>query len=56
MSTKRAPSEIFEGHGDSSVAPSIKKGTFLQVGSVVPMQTRPISPNAKTGNPSGGEQ
>jgi hypothetical protein len=56
MATKRAPSQQFEGHGDDTKAPSLKKGTFEQVGSVIPLQSKPISPNVKSGNPSGGEQ
>jgi hypothetical protein len=54
--TKKAPSQEFEGHGESSVAPSIKKGVFQQVGTVIPLQAKAISPNVKSGNPSGGEQ
>jgi hypothetical protein len=54
--TKRAPSQECEGHGDDSKAPSVKKGVFEQVGSVIPLQTKPISANVKSGNPSGGEQ
>jgi hypothetical protein len=54
--TKRAPAGVFEGHGDDSKAPSVKKGTFEQVGSVIPLQAKAISPNVKSGNSSGGEQ
>jgi hypothetical protein len=55
MATKRAPAEIYEGHGDNSKAPSIKKGEFQQVGSVVELQSKTYSPNAKTGKASGDE-
>lgn len=54
--TKRAPAGVYEGHGEDSKAPSVKKGTFIQVGSVIPLQSKAISANVKSGNPSGGEQ
>jgi hypothetical protein len=56
MAVAREKAEMFEGHGEDSKAPSIKKGTFLQVGTVIPMSSKGISPNVKEGNPSGGEQ
>jgi hypothetical protein len=56
MATKReTPAEAYEGHGDNSKAPSVRKGTFEQVGSVVDLSTKAISPNVKTGPSSGGE-
>jgi hypothetical protein len=55
MATKRAPAELFEGHGDNSKAPTLKKGTFEQVGSVVELQSKTYSPNQKTGKASGDE-
>lgn len=54
--TKRAAAEPYEGHGENSEAPSVKKGTVIQVGTYIPMQTKAMSPNVKSGNPSGGEQ
>jgi hypothetical protein len=56
MATKKAPTEQYEGHGESSVAPSVKKGTFEQVGTFIPMASKAISPNVKTSTSSGGEQ
>jgi hypothetical protein len=61
MATKREVAVRYEGHGESSKAPEVQKGTFLQVGTVVegPMvKTFPkgISPNVKSGTGSGGEQ
>lgn len=57
MAMKKAPAEQYEGHGESSVAPSPKKGTFLQVGTVIPnLATKGTSPNVKTSTSSGGEQ
>lgn len=56
MATKRAPDEEYEGHGESSKAPMVKKGTYMQVGTVVDISTKAISPNTKSGTSSGGEQ
>lgn len=56
MSLKKAAAEPTEGHGESSVAPSPKKGVFLQVGTVIPLAAKAISPNVKTSTSSGGEQ
>jgi hypothetical protein len=57
MATKKALTvEVYEGHGDGSTAPSVRKGTFQQVGSVVPLAARAISPNVKNSTSSGGEQ
>lgn len=56
MAIKKAPNQEYEGHGEASVAPSPKKGTFQQVGTVIPLQSRAISPNQKTSTSSGGEQ
>jgi len=55
MATKRAPESNYEGHGDDSKAPTLKKGTFEQVGSVVELQSKTFSPNVKTGKASGDE-
>ena len=56
MATKQAPKETFEGHGESSTAPSVKKGTVMFVGTTVPLASKAISPNEKTSTSSGGEQ
>lgn len=56
MARVKAPSQQMEGHGDDSKAPSPKKGTFEQVGSVIPLQAKAISPNVKNSTSSGGEQ
>jgi hypothetical protein len=55
MASKRETAERYEGHGENSHAPSIKKGTYMQVGTVVDMQSKAISPNVKAGSSSGGE-
>lgn len=45
-----------EGHGDTAQSGlSVKKGTFLQVGSAVELSQSAISPNRKSGTSSGGE-
>ena len=51
----------FEGHGESSKAPSVKKGTFYQVGTYAEGEffttfPKAISPNTKSGTSSGDEQ
>lgn len=56
MAVKREAAEKYEGHGDNSKAEGVKKGTFLQVGTVVPLSHRPLSVNQKTGHGGGGEQ
>jgi len=57
MATKKErPTEVYEGHGDNTSAPSVKKGTYMQVGTVVELSTRTFSANDKTGTSSGGEQ
>jgi len=47
----------YEGHDDTSVKefPAVKMGTFQGVGSATPLSNTAISPNRKTGSPSGGE-
>lgn len=49
-------SGAYEGHGDDSKAPSVRKGSFEQVGSVIPLKESATSPNRKSGTSSGGEQ
>lgn len=44
------------GHGEDAPKPQVKKGTFIGVGTYVPLQNEAISPNRKTGTSSGGEQ
>jgi len=56
MAVKREKAERREGHGDDSKVEGVKKGNFLQVGSVVPLNHRPVSTDAKTGHGGGGEQ
>lgn len=47
----------YEGHDDSGTKefPSVKKGSFVAVGTAVPLSQTAISPNRKSGSPSGGE-
>ena len=47
-----------EGHGEDAAKPTVKKGTFIVVGTYAPVVNMcdEISPNRKTGTPSGGEQ
>lgn len=51
----RADDSVKEGHGESSRAPAVRKGTYQQVGTVVELSQRAISPNVKSGSGSGGE-
>ena len=54
--TAKLSTDKFEGHGDpSQSSESVKKGKFMQVGSAAPLSHDGISPNRKTGSPSGGE-
>lgn len=47
-----------EGHGEDAAKPTIKKGTFIGVGTYAPLANSAdaISPNRKSGSSSGGEQ
>lgn len=47
-----------EGHGEESSKPTVKKGTFIGVGTYAPIVPTmdAISPNKKSGSSSGGEQ
>jgi hypothetical protein len=53
--TKEKPEETFEGHGEGAKWPTVKKGTFLAVGTPVEMQSKAFSPNVKNGKASGDE-
>jgi hypothetical protein len=58
-SSKHKPESAYEGHGDSSTPPSIRKGkfespaTFLDSGSLASTYPKGTSPNVKSGQPSG---
>jgi hypothetical protein len=45
-----------EGHGEDASKPSVKKGTFIAVGTYAPLSGEAISPNKKSGTSSGGQQ
>jgi hypothetical protein len=47
-----------EGHGEDAAKPTVRKGTFIAVGTYAPLvdSGKGISPNKKTGTSSGGEQ
>jgi hypothetical protein len=55
MANKREAAERREGHGEGSKVDGVKKGTFMQVGTVIPLNHKPISTDAKTGHGGGGE-
>lgn len=61
-STKKMPEANYEGHGETSKPPSVKKGKFEAIGTYVDSgamtSTFPkgIGPNVKTGTSSGMEQ
>ena len=58
-SSKHKPESAYEGHGDSSMPPAVRKGkfespaTFLDSGSLDVMYPKGTSPNVKNGQPSG---
>jgi hypothetical protein len=56
MAVKREKSETHEGHGDNSKVGGVTKGTYLQVGSVVPLTQRATSVNQKTGHEGAGRE
>ena len=56
MAVKREKAETREGHGDSSKVEGISKGTFMQVGSVVPVSQKGISVNQKTCHEGSGRE
>jgi hypothetical protein len=55
MAVKREAAERYEGHGENSKVDGVKKGAFLQVGTVIPLHHKPVSTDAKTGHGGGGE-
>jgi hypothetical protein len=55
MAVKREKAETYEGHGDSSKVEGVRKGTYLQVGSVVPLSHAAVSVNQKTGHEGSGK-
>jgi hypothetical protein len=60
MGVKRETAERREGHGDNSIpSAKVRKGTYLQVGSVVPLahgNDTPVSVNVKSKHEGGGEK
>lgn len=46
------------GHGEDSPKPTVKKGTFISPATFAPLASSgdAVSPNRKTGTPSGGQQ
>jgi hypothetical protein len=46
--TKTAQDKGYEGHGEPSKAPNVRKGEYYQVGTVSPMATEGTSVNQKT--------
>lgn len=58
MAVKKEVGERREGHGDTSAITntSIRKGTFMQVGTVIPLNHKPISTDLKSGHEGGGEK
>lgn len=61
-STKTKMSSMYEGHGESSTPPSVRKGkfeavgTYLDSGAMTSTFPKGTSPNVKTGTSSGQEQ
>jgi hypothetical protein len=60
MAVKKEVGERREGHGDtSSLTTPIRKGTFMQVGTVIPLDhvgNTAVSVNVKTKHEGGGEK
>jgi hypothetical protein len=58
-SSKMKPESAYEGHGDPSTPPAVKKGkfmtpaTFLDSGALASTYPKGTSPNVKTSEPSG---
>jgi hypothetical protein len=49
MSTVKTPQDKnYEGHGEPSKAPNVRKGEYMQVGTVAELAERPTSVNQKT--------
>lgn len=61
-SVKKKTEAMYEGHGENSNPPSVKKGkfeaigTFMDTGAMTSTFPKGISPNVKTGTSSGMEQ
>ena len=61
-STKLKSQAGYEGHGDPSSAPSVRKGkfeaigTYVDTGAMTSTFPKGIGPNVKTGTSSGMEQ
>lgn len=61
-STKKMTDASYEGHGENSKPPSVKKGkfeaigTFMDTGAMTSTFPKGIGPNVKTGTSSGMEQ
>jgi hypothetical protein len=57
MGVKKESGERREGHGDTSTLnTSVRKGTFMQVGTVIPLNHKPVSTDMKSGHEGGGEK
>ena len=57
MAIHKAGQPGYEGHDEPSKAEDlVRKGKFDQVGTVVNLAQKGISPNVKVGSSSGGEQ
>ena len=56
MAVKREKAEQYEGHGDNSKVEGVSKGSYMQVGSVVPVSQKAISVNQKTGHEGSGRE
>lgn len=56
MAVKREASETREGHGENSKVGGVRKGTYIQVGTVIPLSHKPISTDMKSGHEGGGEK
>lgn len=56
MAVKRETAERREGHGDDSKVEGIRKGNYMQVGTVIPLNHKPISTDQKSGHEGGGEK
>jgi len=58
-SKKLMPLSDYQGHGEPSKAPNIRKGSFMAIGTYVDsgnigsIYPKGISPNVKSGSPSG---
>ena len=56
MAVKREKAETYEGHGENSKVEGVTKGTYMQVGTVVPVSHKGISVNQKTGHEGSGRE